>query len=78
MSVVSSVQEEYIKSFSLTKRFFADLDAANAAANGGRSGGGRIGSSYSTMSLPRRMPVKKLVSAFNSQGRKLAIHNIKI
>ena len=26
--MVSSVQEEYIRSFSLTKRFFDDLDAA--------------------------------------------------
>ena len=28
VSMVSSVQEEYIRSFSLTKRFFDDLDAA--------------------------------------------------
>ena len=28
VSMVASVQEEYIRSFSLTKRFFDDLDAA--------------------------------------------------
>lgn len=50
--------------FSITKRFFDDL---NATSTPSYSTTPRQISNYSTMSLPRRMPVKKLVSAFNSQ-----------
>ena len=46
--------------FSNTKRFFDSLEAKSRNNNSG-------GPSYSTMSLPRKMPVKKLVSVFNNQ-----------
>ncbi len=70
VSLVPSVQEEYLKTFSLTKRFFDDLDSAHHGIRdrgGGGGGSPKTTTGYSTMSLPRRMPVKKLVSAFNTQ-----------
>ena len=39
------------------------MERANKAS---ASASAASGASYSTMSLPRRMPVKKLVSAFNA------------
>ena len=46
--------------FSKTKNFFQDINPTSSSSSTESKG-------YSSMSLPRKMPVKKLVSVFNSQ-----------
>ena len=57
----SSDVDSIAKNFDTSKRFFAELEAKASNSNGVQ---------YSTMSLPRKLPVKKLVSVFNNQIEK--------
>ena len=58
--VAQETQKPHATSFHVNKKFFDHLDAQQKQDQNGKL-------QYSTMSLPRKMPVKKLVSVFNSQ-----------
>ncbi len=64
----NSSKEESVSS----RKFFQELERISNLEN--KEGLG----SYSTMSLPRKMPVKKLVSVFNSQVHKTGVERTRV